>query len=106
MGGQAGWWQMSKSFPVLALPSPPPEIDKEYMNRLVRTLEQIIVQLVTSGDERCQSMIINAMPTSAVDQPPGMLWNDDGTVRIVMAGDTGLLGVQSSGAVGTIAVTT
>ena len=79
-----------------ALPLPPDEYDRQYMNRLIRQLEFALrvlnsVRPVTVGsDLTSQSaaypisgLTIVNVPTSSTGLPPGSVWSDGGVLKIV-----------------------
>lgn len=79
-----------------ALPLPPKQYDQEYMGRLLRQLNIILTKLnsirpLTVGSDLSQQVVgypisgltIVNIPTSSANLPPGSVWSDGGTLKIV-----------------------
>lgn len=79
-----------------ALPLPPKEYSSEYMGRLLRQLNFIFGRLnsirpITAGSDLSQQNVgypisgltIVNIPTSSANLPPGSVWSDSGTLKIV-----------------------
>lgn len=79
-----------------ALPLPPREYSPEYMGRLLRQLNFIFTRLnsvrpITAGSDLSQQNVgypisgltIVNIPTSSANLPPGSVWSDNGTLKIV-----------------------
>lgn len=79
-----------------ALPLPPREYSPEYMGRLLRQLNLIFTRLnsvrpITAGSDLSQQNVgypisgltIVNIPTSSANLPPGSVWSDNGTLKIV-----------------------
>lgn len=65
------------------LPSPEPEYDPQYMDRLVTLIDQHLSSL--NGRRRIlgTTMQLTDLPTSSTDLRPGEIYNDSGTLKIV-----------------------
>jgi hypothetical protein len=95
--------------PSTVLPLPPLDYDVQYLNNLVRLLNYYIVQHDNPGSIRCStvevsngsadvSVVMDALasnsgttrivfreiPTSATGLEQGQVWNDSGTLKIVL----------------------
>lgn len=79
-----------------ALPLPPEEYDRQYMNRLIRQLDFAFKSLnsvrpVTVGSDLTSQtaaypisgLTIVNVPTSSAGLPPGSVWSDAGVLKIV-----------------------
>jgi len=79
-----------------ALPLPPEEYDRQYMNRLIRQLEFAIRNLnsirpITVGSDLTlqtaaypiSGLTIVNVPTSSTGLPSGSVWSDAGVLKIV-----------------------
>ena len=79
-----------------ALPLPPEDYDRQYMNRLIRQLEFALKSLnsvrpVTVGSDLTSQtaaypisgLTIVNVPTSSTGLPPGSVWSDGGVLKIV-----------------------
>jgi len=65
------------------LPEPPAQIDRRYMEDLVRTLQTFITQERNPGELRATKITLTDLPTSASGLEIGALYNDSGTVKVV-----------------------
>lgn len=79
-----------------ALPLPPEEYDRQYMNRLIRQLDFALKSLnsirpVTVGSDLTSQtaaypisgLTIVNVPTSSAGLPSGSVWSDAGVLKIV-----------------------
>ena len=79
-----------------ALPLPPEDYDRQYMNRLIRQLDFALKSLnsvrpVTAGSDLTSQtaaypisgLTIVNVPTSSTGLPPGSVWSDGGVLKIV-----------------------
>ena len=73
----------SVNLPPPRLPEPPAQIDRRYMEDLVRTLQTFITQERNPGELRATKITLTDLPTSASGLETGSLYNDSGTVKVV-----------------------
>jgi hypothetical protein len=73
-----------KSFAAPVLPLPPAEYSAQYLNQIVRTLNQYFQQLGSTNPIEVDSILLRNLPTSATGLPVGSVWNDTGTLKIVI----------------------
>jgi hypothetical protein len=73
----------SVNLPPPRLPEPPAQIDRRYMEDLVRTLQAFITQERNPGELRATKITLTDLPTSASGLETGALYNDSGTVKVV-----------------------
>lgn len=73
-----------KSFAPPNLPLPPTEYSEQYFNQLVRSLNAYFRQVGSTTPIVVDSITLNSLPTSAVGLPVGSVWNDAGTLKIVI----------------------
>jgi len=73
----------SVGLPPPRLPEPPAQIDRRYMEDLVRTLQTFITQERNPGELRATKITLTDLPTSASGLETGALYNDSGTVKVV-----------------------
>ena len=73
----------SVNLPPPRLPEPPAQIDRRYMEDLVRTLQTFITQERNPGELRATKITLPDLPTSASGLETGALYNDSGTVKVV-----------------------
>jgi|TARA_A100001037_G_scaffold276701_1_gene276171 hypothetical protein len=69
--------------PAPRLPEPPENIDRRYMEDLIRTLQVFITQERNPGEMRGTRLTLTDLPTSATGLETGALYNDSGTVKVV-----------------------
>ena len=74
----------SNQIPPPRLPEPRPEYDLTYMQDLIRALEIFIQQERNPGEMRATKITLTDLPTSSTGLEIGALWNDSGTVKIVI----------------------
>jgi len=65
------------------LPEPPEQIDRQYVEDLVRSLEIFISQERNPGELRATKITLTDLPTSSNGLEVGALFNDSGTIKIV-----------------------
>ena len=68
--------------PPTRLPEPPEQIDRRYMEDLVRALQIFITQERNPGELRGTKITLTDLPTSATGLETGALYNDSGTVKV------------------------
>ena len=73
----------SVNLPPPRLPEPPAQIDRRYMEDLVRTLQTFITQERNPGELRATKITLTDLPTSASGLETGALYNNSGTVKVV-----------------------
>ena len=75
---------MSLPVKVPTFAAPPDEYDKAYMEGILRQIRLYMTQINAEGTLFCADVITTAMPTDPVGLRPGTLYNDAGTVKIVL----------------------
>ena len=70
--------------PLPQFPLPPEEYDRVYFDELIRALTQIVVQLQNPGELRGTKITLTDLPTSPSGLETGALYNDGGTVKVVL----------------------
>ena len=73
-----------KSFAPPNLPLPPTEYSSQYFNQLVRSLNTYFQQAGSTTPIVVDSITFNKLPTSSAGLPVGSVWNDAGTLKIVI----------------------
>ena len=66
-----------------SIPSPSGAIDEEYINKIIRVIDNNFKKLNNAGPIRATTINISDLPTSATGLKAGDLWNDAGTVKVV-----------------------
>lgn len=72
-----------KSFASPVLPLPPADYSAQYLNQIVRTLNQYFQQLGSTNPIEVDSILLRNLPTSATGLPVGSVWNNAGVLNIV-----------------------
>lgn len=67
------------------LPLAPTEYNPEYVNQLIRALNTYLKQIGSTTPIVIDQLILLALPTSPVGLIPGTVWNDGGTLKIVLS---------------------
>jgi len=67
------------------LPLAPTEYNPEYFNQLIRALNVYLKQVGSTTPIVIDQLTLLALPTSPVGLRPGTVWNDGGTLKIVLA---------------------
>ena len=74
-----------KLFTSPSLPLAPSAYDPEYFNQVIRSLNIYFSQLNSTTPIVIDSLTMLALPTSALDQRVGTVYNDGGVLKIVLA---------------------
>ena len=69
-----------------SLPLAPSTYDPEYFNQVIRALNVYFRQLDSTSPIVIDSLTLLALPTSALGQRVGTVYNDSGVLKIVLAG--------------------
>jgi hypothetical protein len=75
-----------KLFTSPSLPLAPSTYDPEYFNQVIRALNVYFRQLDSTTPVVIDSLTLLALPTSALGQRAGTVYNDLGILKIVLAG--------------------
>ncbi len=75
-----------KLFSSPSLPLAPSTYDPEYFNQVIRALNTYFRQLDSTTPIVVDSITLLALPTSAIGQRVGTVYNDGGVLKIVLAG--------------------
>lgn len=73
-----------KSFAPPSLPLPPTAYSSQYFDQLVGALNTYFRQVGSTTPIVVDSITLNNLPTSATGLPAGSVWNDLGTLKIVL----------------------
>ena len=74
-----------------SLPLAPSTYDPEYFNQVIRALNVYFRQLDSTSPIVIDSLTLLALPTSALGQRVGTVYNDGGVLKIVLAGTVNLV---------------
>jgi hypothetical protein len=75
-----------KLFTSPSLPLAPSTYDPEYFNQVIRALNTYFRQLDSTTPVVIDSLTLLALPTTALGQRVGTVYNDGGVLKIVLAG--------------------
>ena len=76
-----------------SLPLAPSEYDPEYFNQVLRSLNVYLTQIGSTTPIVIDSLTLLALPTSALGQRVGTVYNDNGVLKIVLSNTvTGVVG--------------
>jgi len=67
------------------LPLAPGEYNPEYFNQLIRALNVYLKQIGSTTPIVIDQLTLLALPTSPIGLRPGTVWNDGGTLKIVLS---------------------
>jgi hypothetical protein len=67
------------------LPLAPTDYNPEYLNQLIRALNTYLNQIGSTTPIVIDQLTLLALPTSPVGLRPGTVWNDNGTLKIILA---------------------
>lgn len=73
-----------KLFAPPSLPLPPTAYSPQYFDQLVGALNTYFRQVGSTTPIVVDSITLNNLPTSATGLPAGSVWNDLGTLKIVL----------------------
>tara|TARA_E500000178_G_C16959797_1_gene725441 strand:+ start:1292 stop:1519 length:228 start_codon:yes stop_codon:yes gene_type:complete len=75
---------MSRQLVPPQFPLAPEEYDRQYFDEMVRSLTQLVVQIQNPGELRGTKITLTNLPTSPTGLEAGALYNDSGTVKVVV----------------------
>tara|TARA_R110000823_G_scaffold196736_2_gene328027 strand:+ start:295 stop:522 length:228 start_codon:yes stop_codon:yes gene_type:complete len=75
---------MSRNIPLPYISVPPQEYDQRYFAELAMSVALFMQQQVNPGEGRFTNLVLTELPTSATGLEPGTLYNDSGTIKVVV----------------------
>jgi hypothetical protein len=87
-------------------PIPPRDYDQAYLNEVIRAFSVFIQQIQNPGDARHTELTLTELQSNDQGLETGALFEVDGFVKISRSFNPHLAGVGSTGAVGSVTVTT
>ena len=97
---------MTFSAGVPVFPIPSEEYDSQYMADLIRALNYLVEQVGNPGPIRGTTLVLTNLPTSGAQLETGSVYNDNGTLKIVLPNIGYGSAVTASSSIGTVTVTT
>lgn len=89
-----------------SLPLPGSNYDAQYFNQVIRALNTYFVELDSQNVLVKGGLILTRLSGSGANQPIGSLWDNNGTVCIVLPNVPYAAGVEAEFSLGTVTVTT
>ena len=87
-------------------PTAPMQYDVRYMSEVVRSFSVFLQQFNNPGDARHTELTLTNIQTHDQGLEVGALFNVDGFVKITQSHNPHVVGNSTTGAVGTVSVTT
>jgi len=97
---------MSRNLVRPYFPIPPQDYNQSYFYEVIRSFAVYLDQMHNPGEGRHTRLVLTALPNSDQGLETGSLFERNGFVKITIADQPNLLGVSSTGAVGSVTVTT
>ena len=97
---------MSRNLVRPYFPIPPQDYNQSYFYEVVRSFAVYLDQMHNPGEGRHTRLVLTALPNSDQGLETGSLFERNGFIKISIADQPNLLGVSSTGAVGSVTVTT
>jgi len=97
---------MSRNLVRPFFPIPPQDYNQGYFNEVIRAFSVYLDQMQNPGEGRNTALVLTALPNSDQGLETGTLFERNGFIKISIADQPNLLGVSSTGAVGSVTVTT
>ena len=97
---------MSRNLIKPFFPKAPEEYNREYMEQVVRSFAVYIEQMQNPGAGRHTGLVLTTLQTDDQGLGVGELFHHVGQVKITVADQPNLRGNTSTGAVGSVTVTT
>ena len=97
---------MSRGLVQPFFPNPPKEYQDAYMAEVVRAFSVFLSQVNNAGPWRATDLVLKNLQTNDQGLEIGALFNQEGTLKIVIANSPHLSGLSATGGVGSVSVTT
>ena len=97
---------MSRGLVQPFFPNPPKEYQDAYMAEVVRAFSVFLSQVNNEGPWRATDLVLTNLQTNDQGLEIGALFNQEGTLKIVIANSPHLSGLSATGGVGSVSVTT
>lgn len=97
---------MSRNLVRPYFPIPPQDYNQSYFYEVIRSFSVYLDQMHNPGEGRHTRLVLTALPNSDQGLETGSLFERNGFIKISIADQPNLLGVSSTGAVGSVTVTT
>jgi hypothetical protein len=101
-----GWQKMTGKLAVPTFSDAPGDYNRLYFDDLVRSLNVFVTQQTNPGPIRGDTLVLTNLPTNGNGLETGSVYNDNGTLKIVLSNIGYGPSFSMTGSVGTITVTT
>ena len=91
---------------VPVFPTPTEEYDPAYVADLIRALNFFVDQVGNAGPMRGATLVLTDLPTSGAQLETGTVYNDNGTLKIVLENIGYASSISAASSIGTVTVTT
>ena len=91
---------------VPVFPTPTEEYDPAYVADLIRALNFFVDQVGNAGPMRGTTLVLTDLPTSGAQLETGAVYNDNGTLKIVLENIGYASSISAASSIGTVTVTT
>jgi len=91
---------------VPVFPTPTEEYDPAYVADLIRALNFFVDQVGNAGPMRGTTLVLTNLPTSGAQLETGTVYNDNGTLKIVLENIGYASSISAASSIGTVTVTT
>jgi len=85
---------------------PPTEYEQQYFANLTRSFAVYMEQQQNPGEERATRLTLTNLQTDDTGLENGALFQQDGFVKITLINNPHVRGIEATGAIGTVTVTT
>ena len=86
--------------------SPPADYDRKYFADLVRALDALINVVQAPGEGRQTTIVLTNLANNDYNLEPGTMFEVGGALRVSVIYSPYVIGISSSGSVGSVTVTT
>lgn len=97
---------MSRGLVAPYFPTPPGDYDPRYMAEIVRSFSIFLQQVNNPGPWRATDLVLTNLQTDDQGLEAGALFQQDGFLKITLENTPHVRGNETTGAVGSVAVTT
>ena len=86
--------------------SPPLDYNRKYFADLVRALDTLVTVVQTPGEGRQTTVVLTNLTSNDYRLEPGTIFEVEGALRVSVIYKPYVIGISSSGSVGSVTVTT
>jgi hypothetical protein len=86
-------------------PRPPSSYDERYLSDLVRALSSLVTYIRAVGEGRQTTIVLTNLATTDSGLEPGTIFQVDGVLRVPLLYSPYVAGLNATGSVGSVTVT-